>query len=289
MRVSLRVSLCLAVVLLLPAGVEAQTLFGISYSGSDGLSTLHTINPATGAATAVGPIGFQRCGGMDFDGVAMFATCERNDGSDTPVLVRIDLTTGVGTEVGPTGFTGAIGDISFRSDGVLFAYDAANDPDHSLITISRTTGAGTLVGDTGLQFAGGNGMTFNAAGTLFHSQFANGPNSNLNTLNTATGAPTLVGQIASLTGRLTAMDVDPLTGTIYGIHNEGSGGVGPNSLVTIDPAGPTATTIGATANGMDALAFGSVPPPIPALGLSGLLALMLVLGVAGAWMISGRT
>jgi len=56
--------------LLLSAGVSyAQVLYGAAYQGPDGPSTLYTINIATGAATPVGPIGFERCAGMAFDEV----------------------------------------------------------------------------------------------------------------------------------------------------------------------------------------------------------------------------
>ena len=55
-----------AACVLLCGSVQAQSiLYGISFSGSDGQSTLHRINLANGVASAVGPIGFERCGAMD--------------------------------------------------------------------------------------------------------------------------------------------------------------------------------------------------------------------------------
>lgn len=169
-----------AAALLAAGSVNAQTtLYGISFSGPDGPSTLHTLDVTSGAATPVGPVGFDRCSGMDFNSAGvLYATCERpqaptggGGGADTPVLITINTTTGAGTEVGPTGISGAVSDISFRpSDGVLFAYDASNDPEHTLYTINVNTGVATLVGETGLDFAGGNGMTFSAGGVLYHSQ-----------------------------------------------------------------------------------------------------------------------
>lgn len=277
------------------ARADAQTIYGSSYAGADGVATLVTIDAGTGAATPVGSIGFQRCGGIDFDAAGtLYATCERDDGSDTPVLVTIDLATGAGTEVGPTGLTGAIGDISFRSDGTLFAIDVTNDPDHTLATIDTTTGAATVVGDTGLSFAGGNGMSFDGAGTLFHSQFSGGPSPDLNTLDTVTGMPTFVGQITPVTGRFSAMDFDPASGTLFGNLNEGSGGSGPVSLATIDPTGPTATVIGVTDSGVDGIAIlavgggGTPVVVIPTLNTLGLLALLVVLGGLGVWQLSRR-
>lgn len=279
---------------LTPGVAGAQTLYGIAYSGNDGSSTLYTVSTTDGTATAVGAVGFERCSGMDFGAAgSLFATCERADGSDTPVLVAIDPATGAGTEIGPTGFSGNTSDVSFRnSDGVLFAYDALNDPDHSLFTIDTTTGAGTLVGDTGLAFAGGNGMTFDLADVLYQSQFTGGPAPDLNTLDPTDGQPTFIGQVPPLTGRFSALDTHPVSGVIYGVVNDGAGGGGPSSLATLDPAGPTAMIIGLTQSGLDAIAFAPLPAPpvieVPALGSTGLMSLGLALAAAGLWWLSVR-
>jgi IPTL-CTERM motif len=277
------------------AGAQS-TLYGVAFNGPDGLSTLYTIDPANGAATMVGGVGFQRCSGIDFDAAGtLFGTCERNDGSDTPVLVTIDTASGAGTEVGPTGITGAVSDVSFRnSDGVLFAYDGTNDPVHTLFTLSTATGAATLVGDTGLSMAPGNAMSFDLSDTLFHSQLTGGPNPDLNTLNQTNGLPTFVGQVAVSPApinfpRLNAMDADPVSGVLYGIYNDsfGGGSIGPNYLVIVDPVALTANSVGQTQDGMDALAFapagvgGPSAAEIPTLSVAGLALLVLLLaGIA---------
>ena len=269
----------------------AQVLYGINYSGSDGLSTFNTVSTTSGAATAIGAIGFERCSGMDVSAAGVvYATCERSDGSNTPVLITINVTTGAGTEVGPTGISGSTSDISFRpSDGVLFAYDANNNPDHSLYTINTATGAATLVGDTGLMFAGGNAMSFNLAGVLFHSQFSGGPSPDLNTLDPATGAPTLLGQVTPTTGRFSSMDVNPTSGVLYATENNGSSGGGPTNLVTIDPVTLTSTTVGATLADMDALAFagaGAGPAAtvdLPTMNRAGLFILALGAALLALW------
>lgn len=283
-----RACLFLSIALCLAGPAAAQTLWGIGFVGDNGPATLYTVSTLTGAATPVGAVGFERCSGMDFDAAGvLYAACERNDGSNTPVLVTVNTTTGAGTEVGPTGFGGAVGDLSLRlSDGVLFAYDANNDPDHTLFTIDTATGAGTIVGDTGLSFAGGNGMTFDLGGTLYHSQFSGGPSPDLNTLNPASGLPTFIGQITPTTARFRAMDVNPTTGVIFGVLNSGSGGGGPTELATIDPAGPTDTVIGTTEPSLDAIAFQPVlgPPSvldIPTLDVAGLALLGLAMAGLG--------
>ncbi|MEM8960144.1 MAG: IPTL-CTERM sorting domain-containing protein [Acidobacteriota bacterium] len=284
----------LFVLLLTVSAASAQTLYGIAFQGNAAPSTLYTVDPSTGAAVAVGPIGFERCSGADFDAAGtLFATCERADGSDTPVLVTIDPMTGAGTEIGPTGLTGAVTDISFRADGTLFAYDATNAPNHTLHTIDTATGMSTLVGDTGLSLAGGNGMTFDLEGVLYHSQFTGGPNTALNTIDPATAVVTPVGQVPPVIGRFNALEVDPQTGTIYGVVNDGAGGGGPNTLATIDTTIVAATLIGATENGLTALAFEPLPLPpspieIPTLGEYGLMALVLLLAGFGFYFMRRR-
>jgi IPTL-CTERM motif len=266
----------------------AQSLFGSAYCGQDGLSTLYSIDPGTGAATMIGPVGFERCGGMDFSADGnLFATCERADGSNTPVLVRIDPATGEGTEVGPTGMSGSVGDISFRnSDGVLYAYNASNNPGHKIFTVDPQTGLATLVGETGLAFAGGNGMTFDLADTLFQSQITVGPESDLNIINQSTGVATFVTQISVSNPppdnfRFSALDAEPLTGQIFGIANTGSGGSGPLYLATLDTDSGIVTVIGQTADCMDALAFEPERQPqisnIPSLSEWGLIIMSAVL------------
>jgi IPTL-CTERM motif len=292
-RQTMFLALCAVLAGATVAGAQS-VLYGVAYVGPDGLSTLYTIDPANGAATMVGGVGFQRCSGIDFDAAGtLFGTCERNDGSDTPVLVTIDTATGAGTEVGPTGISGSVGDISFRnSDGVLFAYDAANDPVHTLFTLSTATGTATLVGDTGLSTASGNAMSFDLADTLFQSQLETFPNPDLNTLNPATGLPTFVGQLTVSPAavnfpRLNAMDADPVSGVLYGIYNDSPlNGGGPSYLAIVDPVALTATSVGATQGGMDAIAFqpaGGAGGPsaieVPTLSAAGLAVLVLLLAV----------
>ena len=280
--------LCLLVGVFTASSSFGQVLYGISFMGPDDPAVFNTIDTTTGVATLVGPVGFERCSGMDADSAGtLYAACERSDGSNIPVLITIDPVTGAGTEIGPTGLDGATADLSFRSDGVLFAFDAANDPVHTLATINTVTGAATVVGDTGLSFAGGNAMSFDAADTLFHSQFSGGTGPDLNTLNQGTGAATFLGEITTTTGRLSSMDLDPVSGVIYAALNEGGGGGGPNSIVTLDTGALTTTLVGVTTNGMDAVAFVNVASgpglsDIPTLNSVGLIGLILLLAAAGA-------
>jgi hypothetical protein len=255
------------------AASAVPVLYGTAYSGSDGLSTFYSVNPTTGAATAIGAIGFERVSGMDFHpgtGV-LYAVAERSDGSDVPVLITIDVNTGAGTEVatlnGGAGhsFGDAYTDISFRSDGTLYAY---LDPTDGLGTIDLVTGALTELGATGAGCCG-NGIAFSGAGVLHHANDVA-----LNALDTTTGA---AAQLAALTfpalqvfPRVNALDFDPATGTLYASVRRDFA----NYLATVDPVTGVVTQLGTSVNGLDALAVFTVPEP-GAAALLGALALLL--------------
>ncbi len=225
-------------------------------TSSPTMSELYALNPLTGDATLVGPIGFKRVSGMDFHPTigVLYATGERI-GTTTGVLIRIDPTTGIGTEIGPTGggFDGSWSDLSFRSDGTLFAFQPLNDPEHTLFTIDTTTGAATVVGDTGLSFDGGNSIAF-VGNTLYHVA----QDSGLNTLDQVTGQASHVGTVAfyniGVNGRFSGMDTDS-AGVLYGIAK----GDGNTFLTTLDLT--TRVTRGGRDTGvanMDAIA---IQPP----------------------------
>jgi hypothetical protein len=255
------------------AAQAVPVLYGAAYSGPDGLSTFYSVDATTGAATAIGAIGFQRVSGMDFDpdtGV-LYAVGERNDGSNLAVLLTIDLGTGAGTEVAVLNggaqhsFGDAYTDLSFRSDGTLFAYLDTND---GLGTIDTSTGALTELGSTGVGCCG-NGIAFSTGDALYHAN-----DFELSLLDQLTGAATLlqtldfpVGQVFP---RVNAMDFDPATGTLYAAVRRDFA----NYLATINLGTGAVTSIGGSQNGLDAIAVLFVPEP-GALALLGVAALAL--------------
>lgn len=292
--VQIRIPLYSFVLLAVFATISQAQIWGIGHLGPDGLSTLYQINPRNGKALTIGPIGFERCGGMDFDpdGV-LFATCERTDGIDTAVLVNINTLTGIGTEVGPTGINSSIGDISFRnSDGVLFAYDGFSDPEHTIYIINTLTGQAELVGDTGFSDASGNGMTFTQSDNLVQSP-SRGGIPMLYQINQVTGQSSFMKELAVINAppplvnyRLSGLDIVPGSGQIYGILNDSRGNqgqFGPMYLATLDIQAGVITVIGQTADGMDAIAFRSEAAPIPTLSGIGSVVLAFVLLSTLVW------
>ncbi|MFQ5424886.1 MAG: hypothetical protein ACE5F9_13025 [Phycisphaerae bacterium] len=122
---------------------NTNTLFGVSVDSSTGVSTLITIDPATGAGTIVGPIGFFDVLGLTFD--PNTNTLLGTD-IDTDQLITIDPA-GTGTAVGSLGFS-FVESLAFDPNtNTLFGVGAL--PPDQLLTIDPATGAGTAVGPTG--------------------------------------------------------------------------------------------------------------------------------------------
>ncbi len=246
---------------------EPGILFGSAFIGTSGPSTLYEIDTSTGAATLIGPIGFERCGGMDHHPTLplMFAVCERL-GTAIPVLITIDTSTGAGTEVATTTHSF---DLSFRnSDNKLFNFAGPGEAAR-LNTVDIITGTQTLVGVD--PTAPGNGMAFSLTDDLFHWNIGilfPGSSGGFTTLDQTTGA--ILKQISSnpppfpaghiTIPRINALDVQPGTGIMFAsVNNGGGGGFGggprDNHLGTIDLTTGVITHIGPTVDGLDAIAF----------------------------------
>lgn len=123
----------------------------ISFS-SVNTDILYEINPATGVATLVGPIGFGNVFALAFaNNGTLFGVSDNSD-----ELISISTVSGAGSLIGATGLF-SIFDIAARpEDGVVFAADSGTS---SLYTINLGTGATTLVGAYG--------STTNIAGLAF--------------------------------------------------------------------------------------------------------------------------
>lgn len=126
------------------AFLDGQTPFYLSTShDSSSESLLYTVDPASGAATLVGPMG-----------VALMIEIAINaEGAmyghsvDTDSIYSIDPATGVATLVGPTGYDAnfAQGMAFDRSTGVLYAWLYQGGGVNTFATIDLATGAATPV------------------------------------------------------------------------------------------------------------------------------------------------
>jgi len=102
-------------------------------------------------------------------------------------LLLIDLTTGITTVIGATGFSDIEGLAFQASTGILFGLD---DNSNQLITLNLNTGAGTVVGSLGFNLSDA-GLAFDASGNLYASGDLS--DSGLFSVDFLTGAATLIG------------------------------------------------------------------------------------------------
>lgn len=242
------------------SAARSQTLlYGTTTDGAEGPSSLYLIDPATGAGTLFGSIGFNRCSALEAsDTGSLYAVCDRDDGGT--VLVGIDRATGVGTEIGVLGVQGQVTDISFDSAGTLYGY--VRSKGDFLVTIDLTDGSATLVGSTGTE-GSGNAMSF-SAGTLYHAD-----GDELNTLDetSGTGTPACTLVYPDIGGggeRVNAMDAHPVSQVLYGsvLNPEPDLGAPDAYLATVDSATCAITLIGSTESlqgTLDGLAWLVVP------------------------------
>jgi len=247
---------------------HAGPLFGTAYQPPVGETTLYSIDPGTGAATPIGPVGFLRVGAIAFSPTGALFGVSRDATTGETILIAINTTTGAGTLVGPLGSTGlqAQFDISFRSDGTLFGVGFGSTV-VDIVTINTSTGVATEVGGTGFA-APGNGLGFSIAGTLFHvdaDPMPLGGDGTLYTIDQSTGAAT---PLAPLTfsgfplldfPRINALTSSP-DGALFASVNDGGGASGPNYLGILNPGTGVVTFVGESVVGLDGLAFQTVIP-----------------------------
>lgn len=147
-------------------------LYAISTNCS-GTSYLYTINPTTGAATAIGLVSGPTCP-INLGSTQSGILYTLDIGSDN--LYRIDRTNGSAALVGPVGFNASYAQgMEFDKDGgtmYLAAYNIDAGGQGQLRTVNLTTGASTLVG----AFPGGtevDGLSITACTgcTVFPSTF----------------------------------------------------------------------------------------------------------------------
>jgi hypothetical protein len=271
-KTSRRLLLVLSAGLLALSPLRGQEVIYIA-SGSGGIAgNLYTVDPTTAVTTLVGPITNASGGGaIGITGLAFHPlngklygiTSNATSGNTVQrSLVTINTTTAVATVIGGLGFPNS--DISFRSDGTLYGYEAGgNTPAaRSMTTINLTTGAATRVGTafaSSVTFGGG--LAFSPSGTLYLS--ASGSAGSLDTLDPSTGArtsgpPTTGAPFPD--GAFTAMACSA-NGTLFAI-NQSSDSDPPdfnNYLVTIEPIAGGVTQVGPTPSNLptsiDAMAF----------------------------------
>jgi len=221
---------------------------------SDVDDQLYQIDLATGAATAIGLVGFNDVEGLAFD-------CAGNlFGVDdvTDQLIAINLATGAGTAVGPLG----IGGVGLENDFGL-AFDPggnvwlSTDSPQNFYSINQVTGAATVIGAQGQPVTG---LAASAAGLIYG--LGGDLTNNLVILNTATGAATNVGPLGGAVSPLLdgGLEFD-IGGTLWGLGDPTPGTGNPGQIFTINITTGAATLVatptigGLPAGGFEGLAI----------------------------------
>jgi len=247
-------------------GGPVGTLYGAAKpSPPSQASDLFTLDPLTGMATLVGPIGFDSVGGIDFHSVTNeLYGIGRRPATVIWVLIVIDPITGGGVEVGPLvtpTIDGGHFDLSFHSDGTLFMTARSSvNPGVSLHTINLASGTATEIGDT-TTFSPGNAIGFDVADNLLHANNLDDGTLYLVDQVTGVSGPLLplayAGFPALTNARPNAMDFELSGPLAYVSVNDGNAAAGPNYLATLNTATGAVIHIGSTINGLDALAWQS--------------------------------
>jgi hypothetical protein len=176
-----------------PGGV----LYGLGSS-----SRLYTINPTTGAATAVGSgLGVILNGSTFGFDVGTAGTAR----SVSSLGQNLSITLGTGAGVLGTSVAYTAGDPHFgqtpRVDALAFngaTWLAGDSLANSFASFNPATGALTTIGNAGIDFAPNNGLDFSSISGLTYlasPAASSDPAANLYTVNTGSGAVTLVGLI----------------------------------------------------------------------------------------------
>ena len=241
-----------------PAAQAAPVLYGAT--GIDDRDTnppppsnLYTIDPLTGAGTAIGQIGFPISGlAVDPTTQTLYAVTAGVERSTVPrALLTLNPANGAATVVGSLG-TNEIEDIAFDSRGTLYGWNTAGDV---LATINKSNGGVTNLGGSGAGVTFGGGLAFNGDNALLG--LLDGDDGNLWYVNAATGAATKNRLLAGSPNRTGATLASAEFGcdgtTLYSVVNDY--GAPPTYLVTINMTNGDILTRGVTVPGLDAIAF----------------------------------
>jgi hypothetical protein len=269
--------------------IDLRPATGVLY-GLGAMSRLYTLNPSTGAATVVGSAGSFTLSGLTFgfdfnpvpDLIRVVSDADQNlrlnpnDGTLTATDVNLAYASGDPnfgqnpTEIGvaySNNVSGAISTTLYGIDSGLDILVTQNPPNNGTLNTLGSLGV-NAGGSVGFDISG-------VTGTAYASLVVGGV-SGFFTINLATGAATLVGTIG--------------TGTAV-IGDITAGQQGPTPTPTATVTGTPTTT--ATATSSPTLTFTAFPggpaAVVPTLSGWGLAALVLLLGVAGYFVVRGNT
>ncbi len=177
---------------------------------------------------------------LDSPHYVMSGVCYASTGIiDGGRLLTIDINSGEGTLIGPSGLS-AVPGLAINSNGDMYGIDGAFGGNFDLYKIDAAMGKAVFVGSPGLAFLPA--IAFDSNDVLYG--LGKDPVTflfNLYTINVTTGVPTLIGPAPM--GEWRGMAFDPIAGTIWASTSD-------DSIYVIDPNTGTPTLIGTTGLGV---------------------------------------
>ncbi|HEU5253517.1 MAG TPA: Calx-beta domain-containing protein [Solirubrobacterales bacterium] len=224
-------------------------------------SELWRVDPANGATTTAGNIGFAITGlAQDPTSGILYGVSNNNSPIAPRTLVTIDPATGAATQIGS--LDRIIADITFDSQGRLFGWSEEED---ALASIDKATGASTpFVEELNTE---GSASAFDRNDTYW--LFPEHEDGDYYTIDTGNGVGTLRGTLTPIdevSSNVSAAAFDCARTTLYATLN--NFGKPPANLVTIDTVTGVLANKGSLPNGADGLewycplAFEITSPPI---------------------------
>ena len=250
-------------------GPATGILFGVAKDIDIGEGKLVTVDVGTGAISTIGVTGLFSVSAIDYDPLTkkLYATGTVNS---QLMLAELDRITGASNLIavltpinGNGNLASNVADMSFRSDGVLFA----RPNNLSFVTINVADGSTTLLGPN--VNSRGNGLTFNSSDTLLHAgpEMTIGGFNSLEIVNQTDGSRSFLTSLdysgslfdaanTLLFPRVGAMDLHVDTGVIYAAIMVGAGNSATSFLAILNVTNGTFNYIGAMDEKVDALAWG---------------------------------
>lgn len=240
-----------AVVLqLMPAGLFADGPFLWGVTGTGGAaSKLYAINPNTGKAIEVGPIGKDNVSGISVHpSTGVLYAMQGQQGGTTSLLI-LNKRTAKPATIGDLGQS--IADSAFNPAGTLYAYGAFS---RDLFTVNLTNAMKTTV-KLDVAVIGGCGITFDDTGDLFMTR-----SNSLANLNPMTGNEDSVVAISGSTTNIDNMLTTRPDGVIFGGTRNNK--AAPTRLYQIHPTTGVTTFVSSVPLSLSGLAFDVAPNPV---------------------------
>jgi hypothetical protein len=266
-------------------------------------STLYSVNPGTGTATAVGPLGVGPVTGSAIDPSSLILYTGVGGGGKNPLpesgcIYRVDTATGAATQVGCDAVqhgNDPIPGLAFSGDGTLYGVRLASnaapaDGNLYLCRVNPANGALTDIGSIGA-WGGceGYGMDFGRDGLLYSWNNCDG----LTTLDVTDASKAVIG--GSFFGFPTSDDLripdmarDP-AGQMWAIVVSGHPNAGNAVYYTarVDTASGDVNYVATLPANIQTLKFQKTGP-VPTLGEWGMILLIAGIGLSAAYLLARR-